>query len=124
MRRIFLFGFVGGMATLVHFVVATAVFRGLGLSIFLGNIAGYAIAFFVSYFGHYHLTFESREHHGAALRKFAFTAGAGFVVNNAVLAAMTLALGRESLVSLAIAIVAAAVAVYVLSRYWAFATSS
>ncbi len=122
MRRLLTFGFFGGLATLVHFAVATTIFRLASGHIFLANLAGFMVAFAVSYLGHYHFTFRSSASHGAAMPRFLATALAGLAINNGVLALTVLATGRQSIAGLAVAIVFAAACVYVISRRWAFAS--
>ena len=115
------FGLVGGLATVTHFVIATAIFRAVPGSLFVANAIGFGVAFFVSYFGHYHLTFRANTAHGASVPKFALVALIGFLINTAVLWVFTQAIGYQSLFGLAFSIVLAAGCVYLLSRTWAFA---
>ncbi|MFZ1775251.1 MAG: GtrA family protein [Rhizobiaceae bacterium] len=121
MRRIATFGLVGLTASLVHFLIATGLYRLGFASLFAANAAGFACAFAVSYAGHYFLTFKSDAAHGAALLKFALTAATGFAVNNAVLWLSVENLGLPGEFALLLAIGLAAIAVYVLSRNFAFA---
>lgn len=119
--EVFRFGFVGGLASLVHFVVASALFWTMPGRLFAANVAGFAVAFFVSYFGHYHLTFRAGTAHGDSIWRFGLVALLGFAINMAVLALFTWLVGYQTLAGLAVAIVFAAGSVYLLSRTWAFA---
>lgn len=121
MKRIATFGLVGLTASLVHFLAATGLYRLGFASLFAANAAGFACAFAVSYFGHYFLTFKSDSAHGPALAKFALTAATGFAVNNVVLWVFAGWFGMRGEIALALAIGMAAIAVYVLSRNFAFA---
>lgn len=121
MRRVVLFGLVGITASVVHFLLAAALFSHLSINLFLANVFGFLLAFSVSYLGHYYLTFRSRQVHRTAVRRFMMTALTGFAVNNLCLGLLTWVIGYESQWSLAAAILVAAAAVYVLSGRWAFA---
>jgi putative flippase GtrA len=120
-KTVIYFGLVGVTASLVHLLLASALFSLAGMSIFTANVFGFAVAFAVSYFGHYHLTFRSQQAHRVAVARFVVTALAGFAINNLCLAMLTWAIGHESQWSLAAAILVAAAVVYLLSGRWAFA---
>lgn len=120
-REAIAFGAVGIGATLTHFLTASvAVFAGAGLS--GANVIGFAVAFLVSYLGHYYLSFRSTKAHRAAFWRFALVALIGFGVNNAVLQLIRLATGLYDMRSLGVALVTAAGAVFLLSKFWAFAS--
>lgn len=114
------FGFVGGLATLTHFLVASALFAWTPTGIYVANLAGFLVAVAVSFLGHRNLTFKAKDAGRASAVKFSLVAIGGFLVNTAVLAAITVAIGRETLVSLAFSIAVAAAFVYVASKFWAF----
>lgn len=120
LRKISVFGLVGVTSSLIHFVVASAAMYFFESHIFLGNLLGFAVAFVVSYLGHYHWTFRSNANHRAAALRFMATASAGFLVNNMILFILVQSTGRELRIYLIIAIAVAAAAVYVLSNRWAF----
>ncbi len=114
------FGVVGGLATLTHFLVASALFSWTPVGIFAANLAGFLVAVAVSFFGHRNLTFRVTEAGSEAAARFFGVAVAGFLANTAVLAAATYVVGRETLWSLALAVVVAAGFVYLASKLWAF----
>lgn len=115
------FGFVGALATATHFVTAALLFSTGATGLFAANTAGFAAAFFVSYFGHHRVTFRSGTADLHSLLRFGIVALAGFGVNMALLALVTRLTGHESLFGLAISIGFAAGLVYVLSKRWVFA---
>lgn len=119
-RRITVFGLVGAMASLTHLAVAGALMEGLGLSIWWANLGGFAVAFGLSYLGHYHLTFTSGRAHGQAVPRFLATALIGLGVNNAALWVMVRLSGREALGFVLVAIGVAAAVTYVIARLWVF----
>ena len=120
MRHIAIFGTVGLLASLSHFLVAAAAMSFAAVPIFLANLIGFAVAFGVSYLGHYHFTFASDAAHRQALPRFLATAITGLAVNNLVLAALIWATGQRSVLFIAVAILVAAGIVYLLARRWAF----
>ena len=73
--------------------------------------------------GKFRAAFKPRDlflHDGTSLRRFALTAGAGFVSNEVVFVLLLRWLALPALVALAAALVFAAGQTFLLSRYWAF----
>lgn len=64
------FGLVGGTATVVHFGMVALLLETTRLSAVSIHLAAYGAAFFVSFFGHYHITFRSERSYRAALVRF------------------------------------------------------
>ena len=118
-RTGFWFGVVGVAAALTH----AAVFGLLKSAVWpeLANAAGFAVAFFVSFFGHRFLSFQDA---GTGLwqspRRFAATALLGFAVNEAVFVLLLRGFGWPSWPALIAALLVAAGQTFVLSRFWAF----
>jgi len=113
------FGVVGVAAALTH----AAVFGLLKSAVWpeLANAAGFAVAFFVSFFGHRFLSFQDAGTGlWTSLRRFAATALLGFAVNEAVFVLLLRGLGWPSWPALIAALVVAAGQTFVLSRFWAF----
>lgn len=121
MRRIAAFGLVGLLASAVHFLLAAALLRAGLAGLFGANLAGFALAFAVSYAGHYRFSFAASAPHRRAAPRFLATALAGLALNNATLALLVLATGSQSIWLIAAAITVAALGVYLLGRFWAFA---
>lgn len=110
------FAAVGGAATLTHMGIAAALIStDLSWPVWLINLIAFAVAFWVSFFGHRYFTFQSA---GSPL-KFLGAALAGLAVNNLCLAA-TFWLTRHDLASIILAAIASPLAVYVISRFWVF----
>ncbi|MGB7423062.1 MAG: GtrA family protein [Comamonas sp.] len=87
----------------------------------VANAAGFVIAFFVSFFGHRCLSFQDAGTGvGQSLVRFATTAIAGFVVNEAVFSLLLRWVHWPSWLALFAAMLVAAAQTFVLSRYWAF----
>jgi putative flippase GtrA len=90
----------------------------------VANVAGWLVAFIVSFSGHHSLTFR---HHGAsvhasAARFFAVSAG-GFAINETAYAVLMRWSGLRYDVLLAGVLVAVAGLTYLLSRHWVFLRS-
>lgn len=112
---------VGGSAAAVHFGVVLLLVSQYQAPALAANVAGFLIAFCVSFLGHHRLTFAG----GAAsarqsLPRFAAVALLGFV-SNELLYALLLALGVDYRLALLAVLVAVAAMTWLLSRHWAFA---
>lgn len=110
------FCFVGGAATMTHLVAAVLLLWLLpGLNVIAINTIAFLVAFSVSYLGHRHFTF-SRE--GSPLKYF-LTSLVGLLINNAVV--LTVSVFTDvRLAAIVIGTSIAPVAVFFLSKYWAF----
>ena len=87
----------------------------------VANAIGFVVAFGVSFAGHRSLSFrDTSVNVGQSLLRFAGTASAGFVCNEAVFMLLHRLLHWSDLLALSIAMVVAAVQTFVLSRFWAF----
>lgn len=125
MRRVFdelgWFVAVGCAATATHWTVAVIGVDGGGLPPLLANIAGWFVAFFVSFGGHYRLTFRHQlKVLPVAFRRFFLVSAGGFLINElayAILLHLT-TIPYDGL--LAIILVAIAFFTFIVSRLWAF----
>lgn len=107
---------VGGAATLVHMLVAALAFAVYPTpSPYAANIIAFLVAFIVSFYGHRHITFQTK---GSMLR-FLLVATGGFLANNAILTGC-LAVGIGDLASVIIATACVPVLTYLASSLWAF----
>jgi putative flippase GtrA len=110
---------VGGAAALTHMVVFALAQHQIWPE--LANALGFAVAFFVSFFGHRLLSFKDASTSVAtSLKRFAVTALAGFASNELVFVALLRGLDVPALLALFVALVFAAGQTFVLSRFWAF----
>ena len=122
----FWFVLVGASAALTHMAVFTLVlFLVPTLWPEIANVAGFLVAFLVSFVGHRLLSFQDA---GTGLMqsflRFAATAVAGFVTNEAVFIVLFRVLGLSTWLALICGIVLSALQTFVLSRFWAFKRSS
>lgn len=122
MRTGIWFVLVGASAALTHMAVfALVLILVPTLWPELANVAGFLVAFLVSFVGHRRLSFQDA---GTSLllsfTRFAATAVAGFVTNEAVFIALFRVFGLPTWLALIGGIVVSAVQTFVLSRFWAF----
>jgi putative flippase GtrA len=112
---------VGCTAAAVHFGMVVALVEGLALPPLLANVAGWLVAFVVSFSGQWLLTFRGR---GApvlqALPRFFLVSLAGFASNEAAYALLLRFSVLPYDLSLALVLVGVAVMTYWLSSRWAF----
>lgn len=107
---------VGGVATLVHMLVAAGILLVRpDVSAFVANAGAFACAFLVSFVGHRHFTFARP----GSLWRFLVVALGGFALNNAILA-VALALSVPKLVAVVVATACVPVLTYLASSLWAF----
>jgi putative flippase GtrA len=116
------FVLVGISAAATHYTVVVALVSLAGWPPAGANLLGFAVAFWVSYFGHRRLTFATQEPpaHAQALPRFALVAAGSFALNQ--LAYMGLL--RFSALSyqwaLLLVLTGVALLTYITSRLWAF----
>ena len=122
----FWFVLVGASAALTHMAVfALVLILVPTLWPEIANVAGFLVAFLVSFVGHRRLSFQDA---GTGLvqsfLRFAATAVAGFMTNEGVFIVLFRVLAFSAWAALMCGIVLAAVQTFVLSRYWAFKRNS
>ena len=120
-RRPLLFILVGSAAALAHFLTVVLIVETLGLTPLAANIIGWLCAFWVSYGGHYSLTFADR--YAApwkSARRFFLLSAAGFSINESSYAILLRVMPLPYYVSLAIVLTGVATLTYFLSHRWAF----
>jgi putative flippase GtrA len=119
--RIGWFILVGSVAALVHWLVVVALVGRLEWHPLVANVAGWLVAFGVSFGGHHRATFRG---HGGPVgdtaRRFFMVSAGGFAINESSYALLMHWSGHRYDVLLAIVLVAVAFLTYLLSRHWAF----
>lgn len=117
--RITWFCTVGAAAAFTHMLVFSFLRHVMWPE--LANFGGFIVAFFVSFAGHRFLSFRDTTRTAPeSFWRFFVTAVAGFVGNEIVFVLLYRFMHLPSMLALFIALVAAAVQTFVLSRYWAF----
>ena len=123
--RIASFTAVGCAAAAVHLGVVILLVSQRGWVPLAANVAGWLVAFAVSFGGHRLLTFRSRAAPlWRAMRRFFGVSLAGFTVNELTYAALLHLSGLRYDVLLAAILVLVAVMTYLSSSRWAFLGSS
>lgn len=120
-HQLFWFVFVGVCAALTHWVSVVALVSGTYLTPLMANVAGWLIAFVVSFTGHYQLTFRhQRQGVRRAIGRFFLLSGAGFAINEASYAWLLhhTTIPYEWLLGLIL--IAVAGLTFLISRVWAF----
>ena len=115
------FAVVGAVASAVHFTVVVLLVRGADWTPPVANVAGFAVAFVVSFVGQWRWTFASGAPHWQhALPRYFLVSVAAFAVNAASYALLLRYAPLRFDVALALVLIAVAGATFVLSRAWAF----
>jgi putative flippase GtrA len=113
------FGVVGLLATAVHAIVFVLCVEVARLSPLAANFAAFAVAVSVSYVGNYRWTFAARASVGSFAR-FLITSLIGLAINTTAVWVVSDLLRVSYLYALLAILFVAPVAVFLLSRYWAF----
>jgi len=118
----FWFVLVGASAALTHMAVFALVLLLVPtLWPEIANVAGFLVAFLVSFVGHRRLSFQDASTSlMQSFVRFAATAVAGFTANEAVFIVLFRVLALPTWLALISGIVVSALQTFVLSRYWAF----
>lgn len=117
------FAIIGVLATLTHAAVAASLLQAGALSAFPANICGFAVAFGVSFSGHYFWSFSHLRRKGAAfrsMRRFLVIALSGFLLNSTVLALWLKLTPWPDLVGLLFSIAIVPALSFLGARLWAF----
>ncbi|MCW1884341.1 GtrA family protein [Luteolibacter flavescens] len=112
------FGCVGVAASAVHLVVVSALVPA-GILPLVANVAGFAAAFHVSYYGHRGWTFRRR----GGSREYGRMLGvslAGFAMNEVLYAGLLAFTPLDYRVALAIVLLAVACGTFLAARGWVF----
>lgn len=112
---------VGGLATLLHYLVLVALVELVGVNAGLSAAVGAACGALAAYAGNKRFTFVSNAPHRQALPRFLLVAAAGAIANGSIVWAGTELLHMHYLVAQVIATALILVLGFVLNRSWTFA---
>ncbi|NMM39150.1 MAG: GtrA family protein [Glaciimonas sp.] len=120
--RLLRFGVVGLLAAVLHYWVVIGLVELLRIQPLQANFGGFAVAFWVSYFGHRYWTFANPDKTGVttSFLRFLAIAVSGFSLNELLFYLFLRYLELSYYVALGIVVLIVAVMTYVLSRWWAF----
>ena len=82
------FSLVGGVATAIQYALLILLVHGLGMAPTPASSIGFVLSAGVNYLLNYRFTFHSDRPHGAAAAKFGLLAGAGLLINAAMMHVM------------------------------------
>lgn len=85
LTRFVRFALVGGMATAIQYALLVILVRGLHLAPTPASSIGFAVSAIANYLLNYRFTFRSDRPHGPAAAKFGILAGAGLLINAAIM---------------------------------------
>jgi putative flippase GtrA len=120
-RQLRRFIVVGCAAALVHLLIVTALVRLVGWPPLVANIAGWLVAFWVSFIGHYGWTFQGTVLTAStSARRFLLLSASGFLVNEGLYAAALHWSRHRFDLLLVCVLLVTAVLTFVASRLWAF----
>lgn len=118
-REVIAFGFVGGLATVTHYVCAIISNELLSIELYLANIIGYLCAVGVSFIGHSKLTFQQNMNQ-ALFRRFCIMSVATFALSELLLCYLESGLMLPTRIVMLIVVVTIPVISYLLNKFWVF----
>jgi putative flippase GtrA len=118
-RQLAVFGLVGVMATVTHYLVALGCHEIAGTGLHASNLIGYACAVGVSYFGHGLLTFRVQLD-GRVLRRFVLVSIATFAASAGILAGLEDYLNLPHRLSLAVVVMVIPLISFLLNKLWVY----
>lgn len=124
MRQLLWFGLTGAAAATTHLLLVLWLVEGAGLAPLRANVAGFGLAFLVSYSGHRHFTFAGcGSPHHQALPRFLMVALAGLLLNQGLFAVLLSLTPLPYPLALVLVLAVVAALTFVLGRHWAFSQS-
>jgi putative flippase GtrA len=115
------FAGVGAIATGAHVVLFVGLIELLQISAVIANLAAFGAALLLSFVGHCRWTFRLQDDHWRALGRFTAVALIGLALNSAIAYGIADRLDWHYAYAVAAMVTATPVALFLLSRYWAFA---
>ncbi|WP_236074859.1 GtrA family protein [Teredinibacter purpureus] len=117
--QLLVFGVVGVLATLTHYLVALFSYEGLNLSLYFANLLGYLSAVLVSYFGHGRFTFK-QSFRWALFVRFSVMSVTTFLCSELMLVGLENYAQLPARFSLAVVVCTIPIVTFVLSKLWVF----
>ena len=124
MRSVTSFLLVGVSATAVHHLVVIVLVESSLLPPAVANVPGFATAWWVSYLGHRRFTFRSTRPHREVAPRFLAVALLAFAANQGMFVALLSFTRLHYVLALPLTLATVAAGTYVLSRRWAFKTTT
>ena len=115
------FALVGGVAAVTHYAVLMLLLQSALWSLAYANVVAFALAFWVSYFGHRHFSFQAQAiSHQQNLSRFVLVALLGFAFNESFLLLMAPIWSFSISGLVVLSIVLTAILSFILNRFFAF----
>lgn len=115
------FGVIGVLAAITHYSIVMLLSEQEHVALAYANLIAFGLAFWVSYFGHRHFTFQVQSlSHRQTLPKFFIVAIFGFIFNESVLLISHQLLSLSLAVLVMMAIFLTAIFTFLLNRFFAF----
>lgn len=121
LRQLIMFGLVGVAATITHYLAALCAHEIFNFNLYTANLAGYACAVAMSFFGHGLLTFRV-ELNGGTLRRFILVSMAAFLASEAILAGLEAVLKLPHRISLAVVVLTIPGISFLFNKLWVYKT--
>lgn len=83
-KQVMRFAGVGSMASATYFVLALILNGSLGVATVVASVVAYALAAFISFFGHKYFTFQQPDAQPAEIPKFVVTVLTGLLIASAI----------------------------------------
>lgn len=121
MWRLLRFGMVGTLAALVHLFMVMLLVEQARLSPLRANVAGFGVAFLVSYGGQRYFTFHDGDSpHRQALPRYLVVATVGWLLNQSLFALLLALTPLPYPLALGLVLALVAGLTFVLGRHWVF----
>ena len=120
MERLFRFGIVGILATLVYVLVTLAVVASGLANPIVASVIGQTTSAFVSYFAHLHYSFGVPPQHRLFVWRFLVVAVITYLANIIVTYLLTKVFGISYLISIAAVMILIPILNYICNRLWVF----
>ena len=118
-RQLFVFGIIGVLATITHYVVAITINETIHLNIYMANLLGYSVAVFVSFIGHGKLTFQVALNHMVFI-KFVVVSISAFLSSEMLLALMEQYLRLPHRISMLVVVAVIPVLSFIFNKFWVY----
>ncbi len=115
---------VGGIATLIQYVVLIWTVERWHWNAVLASSLGYILSAIANYLLNYYFTFRSDDRHGVAAARFAMVAAAGFALNAVLMELLAVKLHVPYVLSQVLATVGALIWNYWANSKWSFGGQS
>lgn len=120
MRSLITFGFMGGLVTCVHIAVGLLCVHLLNMAPFWGNLVAFACGFFLSYFGHRHVTFRSKAEISHSMPRFFVISGINLIISQLSVVVIVDMANLSYNLALVVMILLVSSFGYLAGRFWAF----